>query len=173
MGIYSRAPRGNFITGNMVRAEVTNHHYGYWASGARTFFVGEIPSEFSQAYRNNVHLKQAALNLIKPGVSCSQVFNEIVKEANQAGIDLWQEPGIGHGVGVGEREAPYLSSNDSTLLKPGMVITLAVYTRGPNKELICSKDTYEITEHGTRLLSWYRDWDANLYQVVGNTARHG
>lgn len=53
-----------------------------------------------------------------------------------------------------------------------MVIVLAVYTYGPNKEMICSKDTYLITDKNPRLLSWYKNYD-KLYTLVGTTARHG
>jgi hypothetical protein len=53
------------------------------------------------------------------------------------------------------------------------VVTVAIYTRAPGGELICSKDTYEITSGKARLMSWYRDWDNVIYRLTGNTARHG
>jgi Xaa-Pro aminopeptidase len=138
----------------------------------RTLFIGQPDSEFARAYRDNIFLKNKALQALRTGVSCHQVFSEVVRASQESGIDLWQEPGIGHGVGLAEREAPYLCPSDQTILKPGMVLALAVYTFGPQRELICSKDTYVITESGTRLLSWYRNWDM-LYCLNGNTARHG
>ena len=50
--------------------------------------------------------------------------------------------------------------------RPGMVVTLDIFTFGPRQELIHSKDTYEILEDRSRLLSWYRNWD-QLYVVEG------
>lgn len=173
MQVYYRAPHGNIRVETPIRAEVTNHHYGYWADTARTLFVGPLCADFDQAYRDNIFLKNVAKASLRPGAVCSQVFEAVAKCAREHGIPLWTEAGIGHGVGVSEREAPYLAPQDNTVLQPGMVLTLAVYTYGPQGELICSKDTYLITPEGQRLLSWYRDWDSSIYQLVGNTARHG
>jgi len=52
-----------------------------------------------------------------------------------------------------------------------MVLVLDIYTYGPRRELIHSKDTYEIVEDGCRLMSWYRNWD-RLYAVTGFRASH-
>jgi Xaa-Pro aminopeptidase len=173
MRIYSKPPRGVFVTGNPVRAEATNHHFGYWGDTARTFFIGQPPQEFARAFQDNISLKRTALELFRPGAACSEIYDSVDQTARRAGIDLWREPGLGHGVGTCEREAPYLCPRDTTVLQPGMVLVLAIYTHGPRGELICSKDTYQITQEGYRLLSWYRNWDSKLYRVMGSTARHG
>jgi hypothetical protein len=52
-----------------------------------------------------------------------------------------------------------------------MVVALDVYTYGPRRELVHSKDVYMVTEQGNRKLSWYRDWD-RLYAVTGWRATH-
>jgi hypothetical protein len=52
-----------------------------------------------------------------------------------------------------------------------MVLALDIYTYGPCGELVHSKDTYEITDEGSRLLSWYKEW-YELYAVTGFRARH-
>jgi Xaa-Pro aminopeptidase len=135
--------------------------------------VGQTSPEAKKAYADNISLKQTALRYLYPGAVANDVFRAVVEQAANAGIDLWDEPGIGHGVGVSEREAPFLCAQDTTVLQAGMVITLAIYSRGPSGELIVSKDTYQIVEGGSCLLSWYRNWDAFMYQVEGNTARHG
>lgn len=159
--------------GSPLRAEFTSHHLGFWTSGARTLHVGTPAQMFDAAYQDNIALKQKTLGRLQPGAVCSQIFQAIAHEAQSAGINLWTAPGLGHGVGRSEREAPFLCPEDDTPLQPGMVIVVAVYTRGPSGELICSKDTVLINEGGFRLLSWYRDWDARLYALVGITARHG
>ena len=171
--VYIQYPHGNIQTGNPIRAEVTNHHYGYWADNARTLFVGQPSPAFLTTYRENISLKHAAVDLLRPGKTCCEVFLAITEMAKNTGIALWAEPGIGHGVGTSEREAPYLSTEDNTPLVSGMVIALTIYTYGPEGELICSKDTYEITDSVPRLMSWYRDWDSAIYRLTGNTARHG
>ena len=92
--------------------------------------------------------------------------------AEEKGIPFWQPAGVGHGVGTSEREAPFLSPEDETVIERGMVVVIAVYSLGPAEELLCSQDTYEITAEGSRLLSWYKTYD-DLYEMIGTTARHG
>ena len=170
--LYFVPPHGVLREGNLVRVEVTNMHAGYWSNAARTVVVGEPTADQLRAYRDNIWLKAAAVAMLKPGVPCSEVYAAVQGRSDEKGIWFWREAGVGHGVGTSEREAPYLDSSDSTPLAPGMVVMVGVYTRGPEGELIVSKDTFAIQPDGPRLLSWYRNWD-RLYAITGSTARHG
>jgi Xaa-Pro aminopeptidase len=171
-GLYFVPPHGVLREGNLVRLEVTNMYAGYWSNAARTVVVGEPTAAQLQAYRDNIHLKAAAVAMLKPGVPCSEVYAAVQRRSDEQGVWFWREAGVGHGVGTSEREAPYLDSSDATPLAPGMVVMVGVYTRGPEGELIVSKDTFAIQPDSPRLLSWYRNWD-RLYAITGSTARHG
>ena len=170
--LYFVPPHGVLREGNLLRLEVTNMHAGYWSNAARTVVVGEPTAAQLQAYRDNIQLKAAAVAMLQPGIPCSEVYAAVQKRSDETGIWFWREAGVGHGVGTSEREAPYLDPSDATLLAPGMVVMVGVYTRGPEGELIVSKDTFAIQPDGPRLLSWYRNWD-RLYAITGSTARHG
>lgn len=171
MGQYYVPQRGTFCPGNLVRIDVTNHYLGYWSNAGRMAIIGQPTVGQAKAYEDNLVLKAAAQKVLKPRVHCNQVFHEVEKTAEETGIRYWHEVGIGHGVGVSQREAPYLNHSDTTLLEPGMVLVLDIYTYGPLGELIHSKDTYEIVEGGSRLISWYKNWD-RLYAVTGFRAAH-
>ena len=172
MRFLSKNPTGVLTEGEPLRYEATGNHLGYWASGARTFFIGTPDPEFEAEYNNNIALKKKAAAMLKPGVKACDVYEKILSCAKEMGISVYSEAGFGCGVGTTEREAPYLSPTDDTKLEEGMVIVLAVYTCGPDKELICSKDTYEITAGGSRLMSWYKSFD-QLYAITGTHSRHG
>ena len=116
-------------------------------------------------------LKKTALEMLKPGVACNEVYAHVARVAEKQAVGFWKEPGIGHGVGASHHEAPYLNLSCSTELKKGMVIALDIYTYGPRQELIHSKDIYEVTDEGNRKLSWYMPWD-KLYHVFGFRATH-
>ena len=161
-----------FQDGNFLRAEWTSQNYGFWASSARTLFIGEPGPAALQSYRDNLTLKQAAADMLKPGIPASEVFDAVVTAGRTHQIPFRAESGAGHGVGTSEMEGPYLDGHDRTMLKAGMVLVLAVYTYGEKGELICSKDTYEITDDGSRLLSWYKSYN-DLYSMYGSSARHG
>jgi Xaa-Pro aminopeptidase len=172
LDLLYKAPEGIFEKGNLIRAEVTNHHRGYWSSSGRIFVVGHPSHEHVKIYEEYISLKNSALEWLIAGRKCSEVFDRIDDLSAQDGITLFKEAGFGHGVGLSEREGPFLSHDDDTVLQPGMVIVLAIYLITAYGELICSKDTYVITDHSPRLLSWYKNWD-QLYALVGNSARHG
>jgi Xaa-Pro aminopeptidase len=168
---YYAPQRGIFLPGNLVRCDVNNHFLGYWSNAGRMAFIGQPAPEYAKSYEDNLVLKAAAQDVLQPGKRCDQVFHEVERTAEEDGIRYWHEVGIGHGVGVSQREAPCLHHYDRTLLEPGMVLALDIYTYGPLGELIHSKDIYEIVENGVRLISWYKNWD-RLYAVTGSRARH-
>jgi Xaa-Pro aminopeptidase len=93
-------------------------------------------------------------------------------EAGACGATLWEAPGLGHGVGTAEREWPHLVPQSDAELAQNMVLALAIYTRGPDAELIVDKDIYRITGDGAEKLSWYKDFGA-MYEIDGTSARHG
>jgi Xaa-Pro dipeptidase len=169
---YHLPPRGSLSEGNLLRFELTNQYRGYWSSTARTVSVGRSSAPQRQAYRENLALKSAAVEMLRPGATCQEVFGAVEAVADREGIQFLKRAGIGHGLGTSEREAPYLARHDPTPLQAGMVLALDVLTYGPRQELVRSVDTYAIDEDGSRLLSWYRNWD-RLYEISGVTARHG
>lgn len=157
--------------GELVRMDVTNHNRGYWSNAGRMAVIGEPSKEQASAYEDNRKLKEAAVLTLVPGKKSKEVFDAVAAASKKECIKFWEDVGVGHGVGVSDREPPYLNHTEDTILKCSMIIALDIYTFGPRKELIHSKDTYEIVEHGCRLLSWYKDWD-RLYSVTGVRATH-
>jgi Xaa-Pro aminopeptidase len=133
--------------------------------------TGKPTQEQSAAYEENRKLKMKALEYIKPGIACNEVYTHVIQEAERMAIGFWQDVGIGHSVGASHHEPPYLNLSCNTELKKNMIIALDIYTYGPRSELIHDKDVYVITEEGHRRLSWYRDWD-RLYSVTGFRATH-
>ncbi len=172
MRFLSKSPAGLMREGNPVRFEATGNHLGYWGYGTRTFFIGEADPAFEADYKKNIALKKEAEKYLRPGVRADEVYAAVIKAAAETDTAVFTEAGVGHGIGLSEKESPYLCPADSTVLTEGMVIVLAVYTYGPDKELICSRDTYEITAEGCRLMSWYKNYD-KLYTINGTHARHG
>jgi Xaa-Pro aminopeptidase len=134
-------------------------------------YTGRTPKEYAEAYQDNLTLKKEALGALTPGARCSDVYERVKALAEERGIHLWGELGVGHGVGASHHEPPYLTPGDATELEAGMVVAIDVVTFGPGRELIHSKDIYVVEEGGPRLLSWYRDWD-RFYEVTGFRATH-
>ena len=169
--IYYTPQKGWIKMGDLFRMDVSAHYMGYWTNIGRMGVTGRPSAEQTTAYSENLQLKENALEMLKPGVACNEVYAHVAHAAEKHTIGLWKDVGIGHGVGTSHHEPPYLNLSCSTELKPGMVIALDIYTYGPRKELIHSKDIYEITEEGNHKLSWYRAW-SELYEITGFRATH-
>jgi Xaa-Pro dipeptidase len=169
--IYYTPQKGWVKEGELFRMDVSAHYMGYWTNVGRMGVTGKPTPEQENAYKENLKLKATALEMLKPGVACNEVYAHVIRAAEKQAVGFWKEPGIGHGVGASHHEAPYLNLNCSTELKEGMVIALDIYTYGPRQELVHSKDVYAVTEEGNRKLSWYKTWD-KLYNVYGIRATH-
>jgi Xaa-Pro dipeptidase len=169
--IYYTPQKGWIKEGELFRMDVSAHYMGYWTNVGRMGVTGKPTPEQENAYKENLKLKATALEMLKPGVACNEVYAHVIRAAEKQAVGFWKEPGIGHGVGASHHEAPYLNLNCSTELKEGMVIALDIHTYGPRQELVHSKDVYAITEEGNRKLSWYKTWD-KLYNVYGIRATH-
>jgi Xaa-Pro aminopeptidase len=161
---------GSFKESDLFRMDVTAHYLGYWSNIGRMGFIDEPTKQYENAYNSNKLLKKTAIDLLEPGINCNTIFNKISTDAKKKGIKLFSSL-IGHGVGVSHVEKPYLNEYDHTKLQKGMVIALDITTMGPKNEIIHDKDVYEITENGSRKLSWYRDWD-KIYAVTGFRSVH-
>jgi Xaa-Pro aminopeptidase len=141
-------------------------------SGARTVSTGKPRPAQRRAWAANRRLRAAGLAALRPGSRACDVFAAVAAESAAGDIPFWEAAGVGHGVGTSEHEAPHLAPFDTTPLAPGMVVALAVYSFGPEGELICDKDVFHITAEGPELLTWYKDY-SDLYALFGTSARHG
>jgi len=169
--VWYHLPRGKFIPGELVRVEASSRYFGYWACTSRMMSIGETTDLQKRAYAENLLLKQRALELLNPGVKASTIFTAVAEIAASEGINFRGEFGIGGGIGTSETESPSLDPSDGTPLEEGMCISLAVYTEGPRKELVCVKDTYLITADGPHCISSYHNWDG-VYAVTGFRSAH-
>lgn len=142
----------------IVRVEMRSSIDGYWSDAARMVVMGEPTPEQKKAYEGLVALRAAAVAAIRPGVRCNEVFEAVSEEAKKRGIDLIADLGVGHGVGVSTHEPPYLVACDTTPLSSGMILVLDPVVRGPENEIMRSKDTLLVTESGCRIMGWYKDW---------------
>lgn len=125
---------------------------GYHSDMTRTVAVGHVSEEQKKVYQTVLDGQLAALAAAKPGVVCSEV--------DKAARDIIEKdyPGTfghstGHGVGVEIHEWPRFAATDSTILRPGMVVTVepGIYLEGRFGVRI--EDMIAVTEDGTENLT--------------------
>ena len=151
---FDRVPKHH----DMMRMELVGTVNGYWSTGARMLTMGEITDEQKVAYQELVTIRESAVETIKPGVKCSEVYQTMRSVADEKGIELLDRIALGHGIGVTTFEPPFISGGDNTELQPGMVIVINPVVPGPSGELMMGKDTVIVTDDGCRIIGWYKDW---------------
>jgi Xaa-Pro aminopeptidase len=102
----------------------------YYADMSRTIVKGEPEKEIKEMYEAVKHAQEAALALVKEGVTCKEVHNlvcDIFEERGYETIRKKSKKGFihstGHGVGLDLHEKPSVANNDYELRK-GNVITI-------------------------------------------------
>ena len=146
--------------GEYVRIEARYSLDGYWGTGSRLMTQGYPTAEQREAYNNIVTLREAALAAMKPGAKCSDVYEAMKAAAKERDAKLVEGLALGHGIGVADIEAPYISANDDTKLCPGMALVIRPVVEGPKGELLWSSDTVVVEDGGPRIVGWYKDWRA-------------
>lgn len=119
---------------------------------------GRVPGALSEARKelwNNVQqVLLAGIESVKAGIPVSAVYQAQVNKAQELGLDMetWRARRFGHGSGLHTTEPPYISGDDHTILKPGMILHIepgciqkdGIYVR---------EEQVLVTETGCRVLS--------------------
>jgi Xaa-Pro dipeptidase len=141
--------------GDVVVADISVCHRGYWGDTARTFIVG-AEAEAAAAREFIVDVLVTAADAMRPGVRAADVFAGM----HSAIIDRYPDGSFphhgGHGVGVTAFEDPHLIPADGTPLREGMVIAVEPGVYLPGRFGVRVENIYLVTPAGGRdLLSGF------------------
>lgn len=140
--------------GDFLTMDFGCRYEGYCSDMTRTVYIGEAPSEKQlEVYNTVLKAQLAALEIIKPGIKCSQVdacARDIIADAGYG--DCFGH-GLGHSVGLFIHEEPRFSRKCEDILEPGNVITVepGIYLTGQFGVRI--EDMIVVTEDGYRNLA--------------------
>ena len=143
-----RLPRKGFLTldfGVILK--------GYCSDMTRTVFLGQPTRRERFTYDSVLEAQQAAVEAVKPGVSCGDVDEAARSVLRKAGLAGYFTHSTGHGVGLEIHEAPRIGADQSQFLLPGMVVTIepGVYIAGQFGVRI--EDMVAVTQGGTQVLT--------------------
>ncbi len=102
---------------------------GYYTALERTLFLHKADDASLKAWEANVKVHKRGLELIKPGVKCSEICHELNDLFAQLGYLKYRTFGYGHSFGVlshfyGRESGLELREDIDTVLKPNMVISM-------------------------------------------------
>ena len=102
---------------------------GYYTALERTLFVGEVDDASLKAWEANVKVHKRGIELIKPGVKCSEITEELNNLFSELGYLQYRTFGYGHSFGIlshyyGREGKLELREDVETILAPNMVVSM-------------------------------------------------
>jgi len=89
---------------------------GYAAECERTFFVAPPTSEMKRMFGTMQEARRRAFELVKPGVSCTQIDQAANVFLRQEGLADFLLHRTGHGFGLGNHEGPWVAEGSEEIL---------------------------------------------------------
>ena len=128
---------------------------GRFAESERTFFVGEPTQEQRRFYQVVQEAQHEGVEAMVAGRPCHAPNTVALDIIRQAGFGGHIRHRLGHGIGMGNHEPPWIEGGDDSPMEPGMVLSAepAVYVPGLGGFRI--SDTVLVTGDAPRRLTDY------------------
>ena len=102
---------------------------GYYTALERTLFLDKIDDDSLKAWEANIKVHKKGLELIRPGVKCSDICKELNDLFAQLGYLQYRTFGYGHSFGIlshfyGRESGLELREDIETVLQPNMVVSM-------------------------------------------------
>jgi len=125
----------------------------YNSDQTRSFWVGTKPTaEFSRALEQVKEAQRLAIEAIKPGKRCADIYFVARNSLAQEEVAKYFTHGLGHGVGLETHESPSLSPRSEQILAPGMIVTVEPGLYYPEWGGIRWEYMILVTENGCEVL---------------------
>jgi len=134
---------------------------GYYSELERTMFVGEPSEEQVHYFELMLEAQTVAIDALGPGVPVADVDQAVWDYFEEQGITDLAQHHVGHNIGMGGHEPPYIDRGNDETMEPGHVYTIepGIYT---DEEGYRHSDTIAITEDGVEWLTYFpRDLEGN------------
>ncbi len=125
----------------------------YMSDLTRIIVTGKILPKLRNVYGVVLTAQLAAINAIRPGVTCEQVDRVARKIISKARFGRAFGHGLGHGTGLEIHEAPRLAAGQKTKLRPGMIVTVEPGIYLPGWGGVRIEDDILVTRSGHEVLS--------------------
>ena len=143
---------------------------GYAAESERTFFTATPSREAKRAFRAMEEARGIAFRMIRPGVACGELdsaVNEFLRAEGYAGEECRLHR-TGHGIGLGNHEAPWVAEGSTDVLAENMVISVepGIYLKGEGG--FRHSDTVLVTRDGCECLTRCRRPSGPMDHAAGS-----
>ena len=125
---------------------------GYYCDFDRNFGFGNINQKSLDAYNKLWNATEKTLEIIKPGISCKEVYESLSKNLFSSNVKS-SVGRMGHGFGLQLTEPPSIMIDDNTILEKNMILALEPSIEIDNDLMLVHEENILITQNGNRLLS--------------------
>ena len=125
---------------------------GYYCDFDRNFGFGNINQKSLDAYNKLWDATEKTLEIIKPGISCKEVYESLSKNLFSSNVKS-NVGRMGHGFGLQLTEPPSIMIDDNTILEKNMILALEPSIEIENDLILVHEENILITQNGNRLLS--------------------
>lgn len=140
--------------GDLVLLDFSTVVWNYRADFANTFVCGGEPTVRQiELYQACLEAMREGEKTLRAGVKASQVNQAVRAHLFNAGLGQQLGGHMGHGIGLGHPEAPFIVPKSSDTLMAGDVVTLEPGVYIPGVAGMRYERNYLITENGHELLS--------------------
>lgn len=157
-GIHSSMPhatpsRKTLEKGDFVTLDFGCRYQGYCSDMTRTVVLGKADDRQKEIYKTVLEAQTVGLETVRAGIPGSQADRAARDVIEKAGYGAYFGHSLGHSVGLEIHEKPALSSKETTILEPGMVVTVEPGIYVPGFGGVRIEDMVVVTEDGCRNLT--------------------
>lgn len=129
---------------------------GYHSDCTRTYVVGgadNAASDFARAYDILRRAQADAVAAARPGMTAGDLDAVARGRLNEAGYGTYFSHRLGHGIGLGLHEEPFIIARNETVLRPGMVFSIEPGIYIPGAWGMRIEDIVVLEDDGARRLN--------------------
>ncbi len=125
----------------------------YCSDVTRTFYLGRRDQKFEDIYKVIHDTQLQAINMIKPGITFSEIDMFVRSSFEKWGFDQYFIHRTGHGIGLELHEGVSIHKNNHDIVQPGMAFSIEPGLYFPNQYGIRIEDIVVVTDNGCEVLN--------------------
>jgi Xaa-Pro aminopeptidase len=139
--------------GDVLMIDTGSRLGGYFCDFNRNFAIGKPSDEVRRSHEALVAAAQAGIRTARPGIGVSHLFEIQLEVLEARGMKCGIVGRFGHGLGKLMTEWPSVKSNDNTILRAGMIITIEPSLLLANGCPMLHEEDIVVTDDGCRVLT--------------------